>query len=375
MTPRERAWRSLESEYAALAGVQDPQEVFRRATAAVPRLTGLPVSSFGSLVDQERMVLAHTVNAKAFEGMTVPSGAGLGGTVLTSRRPAWVADYPTCREITADFQDRVAHEAVHGMVVVPVMAGERLLGCLYAASRQRTALGDRVAQVLERIAHETATAAVAAERTRTAVQTAVAEERRRLALELHDSVGAALFTLGAGIRDLRHGTMSRATLAARLKVLADVAAEASWALRGSLSALDASPEELALSVALQRDCREFQTRTGVRATLVVLCDAPALAPATTDALVRAVREGLVNVEKHARASMVAVSIFTARGRLVIAVSDDGVGPPDAPTPGLGLAGAAERLSRVGGDLRLAAGDDGGATLHAWVPLPGPAPQR
>ena len=370
MTPR-RALRSLQGEYAALAGVQDPQEVFRRATAAVPRLTGLPVSSFGTLVDRERMVLAHTVHAEAFEGLTVPSGAGLGGTVLTSRRAAWVADYPTCSEITADFQDRVAREAVHGMVVVPVMVGERLLGCLYAASRQPTALGDRVAQVMERIAHETAVAAVAAERTRAAVQTAVAEERRRLALELHDSVGAALFTLGAGIRDLRHGATGRVELAARLKVLADVAAEASWALRGSLTALDASPEQLALGVALRRDCREFQARTGVRATLLVLCDQPALPPATTDALTRAVREALVNVEKHARASMVAVSIFTARGRLVVAVSDDGAGPPDTPTPGLGLAGAAERLTRVGGDLRLAAGDDGGATLHAWVPLPDP----
>ena len=73
---------------------------------------------------------------------------------------------------------------------------------LYGANRGADAFGDRTAQALEQVAARAAAAEVVAERARHAAEVAVHEERRRLALELHDTVGAMLFTLGAGIRRL-----------------------------------------------------------------------------------------------------------------------------------------------------------------------------
>lgn len=367
-----RESREFEREYAQILCLQDPEEVFRRSAALVVQLTGLPISSFGGLDTADEMHLRHTVNAEAFEGMVVPLGAGLGGKVLLSGRPDWVADYTASDSITHHFNRQVLVESVRGMAVVPIVHGDRVFGCLYGASRDLTVFGDEIVAALQQIADRAATAAVVVERNRRATEAALAEERRRLALELHDTVGAALFTIGAGIRGLGAELHARPGVARRIRILADQTADASVALRRSMRALSESAEQIALSTALRQDCRAFQERTGVHAALILLCDTPSLPEAVVDAVTRAVREALLNVEKHAAASSVTVSLFTAPGRLIVAVCDDGLGLAAQRTAGLGLAAAAERLSRVGGDLNVGPGDDGGVTVQAWVPMRAPA---
>lgn len=365
-----RELREFERYYAEILSLQDKEEVFTRITAAIPRFTGMPISSFGGLASEDRMLLRHTVNAWAFEGMIVPVGAGLGGRVLISRRSAWVEDYASADSITHHFNSQVQAENVNGMVVAPIMHDRRLFGCLYAASRMETGLGDTVASTLQLLADRAATAAVAAERAQRATEVAVAQERYRLAVELHDTVGAALFTIGTGIRRLADMLGEDRSAVERVRLLSHQAAYASDALRGSLRALSAPSEEIALSVALRRDCEAFEERTGVSARLILLTELPALSEAVVDALTRVAREALLNVEKHAKASSVVVSVFTAPGRLVLAVSDDGVGLPAERVAGMGLAVAHERLSRLGGDLLIGAGEDGGVTVQAWAPVKG-----
>src|SRR5204862_78756 len=75
-------------------------------------------------------------------------------------------------------------------------------GVLYGANFTETDFGDRTACAMEQLAARTAATQVVAERARHAAEVAVHEERRRMALDLHDTVGAMLFTLGAGIRRL-----------------------------------------------------------------------------------------------------------------------------------------------------------------------------
>jgi signal transduction histidine kinase len=96
---------------------------------------------------------------------------------------------------------------------------------------------------------------------------------------------------------------------------------------------------------------------------------PPLPSGCTHALAGAVREALLNVEKHARASSVLVSLFRAAEGVAVTVYDDGEGPPAAPTEGtgLGLAAATDRLGQVAGTLRVGRNDDGGVTVRAWVP--------
>jgi signal transduction histidine kinase len=369
MSLNDRELREFEREYAEILCLQDVDAVFRRIVAAVPRLTGLTISSFGDLAEDDRLVLRHTVNASAFDDMVVPAGTGLGGKVLASRQSAWVTDYTTSSAITHHFNRQVLVEDVHGMIVAPVMSGDRLFGVLYGATRAETGFGDQVADTLMTIAGRAAAAAIATERAHRATEVAVAAERHRLALELHDTVGATLFTIGSGIRRLGEDLADNHVASARVRAIGAQAAQASMALRRSLRVLSAPPEQIALSVVLRQDCKAFEERTGVPARLIVLSDVPALREPMIAALTRAAREALLNVEKHAGADSVVVSVYTVPGRVVVAISDDGGGLAAQRPAGLGLAAAGERLNRVGGDLNLSPGDDGGVTVQAWVPIP------
>ncbi len=362
---------ALDAEYAEILGLLDRSAAAARMVATVPALAGVDMAWIGEPDGADRIVLGNSVNTTygLVEGLVVPMGVGLGGKVLTARRPLWVSDYLTSRDITHHFRPQATIEGMRAMIAVPIIHDGQLLGVLYGADREETQFGDRTAQALEQLALRTAAAQVVAERARHAAEVAVHEERRRVALELHDTVGAMLFTLGAGIRRLGDEPGLDPTVRARLSAIEEQAMEASVALRGSLRMLSATPEQVALGVALREHCTAFQDRTGTAARLITLTELPALPGSRVAALAAAAREALLNVEKHASARSVVVSVFALRDGVAVTVCDDGVGvAEDRPHgAGLGLPATADRLARVGGTLGIAANDDGGVTLHAWVP--------
>jgi signal transduction histidine kinase len=371
VAPADDLLLKLDSEFTDILAMLDGSVAVRRIVAVLPQLVGVDIAWVGVPTDAEQVVLRHTVNSTSglIEGLVVPVGAGLGGRVLAARRPLWVSDYCAAPDISPHFKCQVAAEGIKAMIALPIISGGRLLGVLYAANRHDTAFGDRITCALEQVAARTATAEVVAERARHAAAVAVHEERRRLADELHDSVGAMLFTLGAGIRSLRAQPDLDHDLRQRLSSMEQQAVDATAALRGSLSVLHAPPEQVALGVAVREHCRAFQERTGISAHLLTLSEVPPLDVSRVGALAAAVREGLLNVEKHARAGSVVVSIFANRDGVAVSVSDDGVGlPEDALTrTGLGLVATAGRLARVGGSFTVSANDGGGVTVRAWLP--------
>jgi len=79
-----------------------------------------------------------------------------------------------------------------------------------------------------------------------------------------------------------------------------------------------------------------------------------------------VSEALANVVKHAGATHAEVRL-RVEDDLVLEVHDDGVGGA-APAGGTGLAGLADRIAALDGDLVVASVPGEGTTLHATVPL-------
>ena len=72
------------------------------------------------------------------------------------------------------------------------------------------------------------------------------------------------------------------------------------------------------------------------------------------------------MQKHAEACKVVVRATGENGRLVVEVTDDGVGGADA--DGGGLRGLADRVEALGGRLALDSPDGGGTRLLAELPL-------
>jgi signal transduction histidine kinase len=361
---------ALDAQYAEILGLLDRAAAVRRMVANVPPVTGVDIAWVGEPTGDDRIVLQHSVNTATgvVEGLVVPLGVGLGGRVMAARRPLWVSDYCADTDISHRFKSEAEAEGVKAMIAVPILHGGQMLGVLYGANRTETDFGDRATAALEQMATRTAAATVVAERARHAADVAVHEERRRLALELHDSVGAMLFTLGAGIRRLGSEPGLDIEIRSRLSALSLQAVEAAAALRGSLRVLSAPPEQVALGVAVREHCRAFAERTGIPARLIALTELPLLPPSRIAALADAAREGLLNVEKHANAESVVVSLFASGDGVAVTVSDDGRGLAEHTGSGLGLAAVTDRLARIGGRVTISPSEDGGITLHAWIPV-------
>ena len=361
----------LDQDYAQVLSLLDRRTAFRSILDRLPDEVGIDVAFIGELDHSGNIVLGHAVRTRtdAVEGLVVPPGIGLGGRVMRTGRPEWVANYPLGAGLVRPFSADADREGIKGMVAVPLVHAGRWLGVLYGADRTEASYGDLAVEALEAAAARAANAAAVAERARHGAEVAVHDERRRLALQLHDTVGAMLFTIGAGVRKLSDDLNHDPDVRARLETIERQTAEAAAVFRESLQALHAPPESVALAVALRPDCRCFEERTGIPARLLVLDDLPPLHTSRAGALAAAVREALLNVEKHAQASSVLVSVFRTRDGATVAVYDDGVGPPAAGDDrgGLGLAAATDGLGRVGGYLTVGRNDDGGVTVQAWVP--------
>jgi signal transduction histidine kinase len=368
--PPPDALLALDAQYAEILGLLDRPAALRRMVATVPPLTGVDLAWVGDPAGDDEIVLRQFVNTNTglAEGLVVPVGAGLGGKVMAARRPLWVSDYCAASDISHHFKSYAQAENVKAMIAVPILHDGRMLGVLYGANRAETDFGDRATAALEQMAVRTAAATIVAERARHAAEVAVHEERRRLALELHDTVGAMLFTLGAGIQRLGTEPGLDDEVRLRLSVINEQAVEAAALLRGSLRVLSAPPEQVALGVAVREHCRAFAERTGTPARVIMLTELPALPDSRIGALADAVREGLLNAEKHAGAQSVVVSLFATGGGIAVTVSDDGVGLAEPVSDGLGLAAVTDRLARLGGRVTIAPNEDGGATLQAWIPV-------
>jgi signal transduction histidine kinase len=80
-----------------------------------------------------------------------------------------------------------------------------------------------------------------------------------------------------------------------------------------------------------------------------------------------VSESLTNVAKYADASSARVRIAPRNGSLLVEVVDDGIGGVDV-EHGSGLRGLSDRVSAVGGTMRVESDAARGTTVRAEIPL-------
>jgi signal transduction histidine kinase len=372
----------LIDERSDVTALLDRTSVLRETSHCIRENTGLDLGYAAALENPDLLVIRGWSGATggSLRNLEVPRGLGLGGKSYALARPVWVPDYCSSAQITHEFDAVIRSEGIGAMVAVPVVHRGRVVGVAYAAQRGSAKLGDTVISQLERVAEPVGSALHLAQRASVNTHTALAAERQRIAIALHDSVGALLFGIGAEVHDLQVDADAPPELIAKLRSVEARVAETAAVFRESLAVLDDVTPDQSLTTTLRGDCEAFTRRTGVVARCVALTDVPALDPSRGTTVVAVVREALVNVEKHAHATSVVVSLVASGDGLAVAIADDGLGWPHAaahvpstPSPdhssGMGLKASYDRVARVGGALSIVGNEDGGLTVRAWVPSP------
>ena len=189
------------------------------------------------------------------------------------------------------------------------------------------------------------------------------EQRRRIERDLHDGAQQRLVALGLELRSAQRKLDGRAD------------PDVQRLIREAAEEVQVAVEELRqLASGIHPG---ILTQGGLAVALGALANR-APVPVTVDAHLDRVQpelestayfvasEALTNIAKHAHASTASIRACVENGKLVIEVSDDGVGGA-APDGGTGLRGLADRVEAQGGRLRIESPSGGGTRIRGEIP--------
>lgn len=195
------------------------------------------------------------------------------------------------------------------------------------------------------------------------------DERRRIAMELHDSTCQHLAAISLGLARLRR--VSPGVDGAVLDEISGFLDEASRETRALAYLMNPrGVEPHGLSTTVLKFLDGFARRTGLEVSLDAGGAVDGVSPPLQHAALRIVQEALLNANRHARASRVAVELKVDGDRLKVAITDDGCGmEPDSGEPclGVGIPGMRARAQQVLGDLMISS-DGTGTRVVALLPL-------
>ncbi|MHA6793058.1 histidine kinase [Pseudonocardia bannensis] len=207
-----------------------------------------------------------------------------------------------------------------------------------------------------------------------------AQERNRIATELHDGVTQELFSAAVEVSDLLATPGLPASMVPALQRLAARLDTGSRQLRAVLAETPHPAPQLVEGRSVVDEVKDrladFGRRTGVTVDVHVRGTGPPPVPQSAKVLVRAVREGLANVAKHATATEVAVAIHRGVTWWSVEIDDDGHGDAQAVRLGMarggtssfGLASLAAEAAALGGRLWIdTSARLGGLRLSVAVP--------
>jgi len=251
---------------------------------------------------------------------------------------------------------------------LPPLPGSEARAIGAAFNRMAQAVEDKVQA--EREAREAHTRLEERRELALLIAQSVEEERRLIAHELHDEFGqsaTAIRSLAMAIatQSAEPGTSRTAHL------ICDEAARLYDAMHGLIPRLaPLSLDTLGLAASLESLVREWQARHPSPILSLRHKLPPDLGTSVTLAAYRVVQEGLVNALRHAHATRVMIDVSSTAERMIVSVTDDGVGLPENwSRPGhFGLRGLAERLEHLGGSLKVRNSEPHGVSVTADFPL-------
>lgn len=207
---------------------------------------------------------------------------------------------------------------------------------------------------------------------------AEARERERIARGLHDDIGQLLAAATLQLGVLRDAALP--PLQQGLDEVAGLLGQASRATRSATFDLSSPALRLGLLPALESLAERLARNGGPPVRVMGALPPGPWNDAVLQVLYRVVRELLVNVQRHARASQAWVRVqirpdAQPRPLLELRVSDDGIGidpawSARAPSAdgGFGLASVQAQVLALDGELQVSSGPGAGTLVSLQVPL-------
>jgi two-component system sensor histidine kinase DevS len=203
---------------------------------------------------------------------------------------------------------------------------------------------------------------------------AVLEERDRIGMDLHDGIIQSIYGVGLALDYARMEVETNPSKAiGKLEQAIEGLNSTIRDIRTYI--MDLRPRQFRgenLMDGLQRLIDETHANTHLEINLTGPDNGSVILPtAISTALFHISQEALANVAKHAQAHRAKMNLWTAPGRVLLEISDDGVGFDLSKTSqalGHGLANMRTRARKMGGDIEVNSEPGKGTSVLTWIPL-------
>jgi signal transduction histidine kinase len=243
--------------------------------------------------------------------------------------------------------------------------GRALDDLLTSLQREQRALQTLNAELDRRVAARTREIERLAEQAR---YDAVGRERLKIARDLHDTLAHSMMAVLTEIRLLKRLVVAAPeSVAEELTRAEQTARQGLQEARAAIAQMRFNPvRDAGLAVALGDLVKQFVERTGIAVDYTSDAPAGAFADDRAETLFRIAEEAMRNVERHAGATRLTVSLRASPDAraLTLTIADDGVGfDADAAHPGhYGLVGLREQARLIGAELVIRSAPQRGTTV-------------
>jgi signal transduction histidine kinase len=368
------ALKAVSDAVLAVASQSSVEEVLQQLVDRARELAGARYAALG-IPDGEggfsQFLVAGMSDELIAELGPLPRTHGMLGAMLETAEPFRTDDIHTDPRFRGWWPR--GHPDMRSFLGVPIVAPEGVIGAFYLTEKEgASTFGDGEQELIELLAAHAAIAITNARLYERSRELSILSERNRLALELHDAVSQKLFSMVLTAEAVAT-LLDRDEAGARAKVtrLKELADEALGELRSLISEL--RPPDLdrdGLPGALRKQVEVLRDLHAVEIELEVDGGVAAGDGERDRQVLRIAQEALQNALRHAGAHRVVVRLTAPDGRLVLEVSDDGVGfqpaDPELRSRRLGLTSMEERAQRLGGRLEIRSSPEAGTTVRLEV---------
>lgn len=247
---------------------------------------------------------------------------------------------------------------VAGLVLTPIGLTVLVAIAEGQAALARALLGPRGEELRSRVTELT--------RSRVRLVDAFDVERRRIERDLHDGAQQHLTALAMNL-DLARLELDQGNLAEARSLIVGAHGQASRTITELRDLIQGIHPPALTNLGLPAAAAELAGRGSLNIRLKF--DLPdRLDPAVETAAYFVMSEAINNAEKHSGARSMRIDGRIDGDDLRLTITDDGRGGAD-PSRGSGLAGLGDRVSVLGGSLRLDSPGGGPTELRAIIPLP------